>query len=110
MISLPLWHVGVFPHFLTTTLVPWQRSPPYFGFGLTQSLLLVCKPSIDLVQKLHSLHSLQPPLTSIDKTKLNKILPIFLFPTFRMNHKNHHFTILKELHVIEKIAMKITTL
>ena len=27
---------------------------------------------------------------------------IFLFPTFRMYHKNHHFTILRELDVIEK--------
>ena len=69
MICLPFWHVCVFPHFLTTTLVPLQRSPPYFGFGLTQSLHLVCKPSVDLLQKLHSLHRLQPPLTSMEKKK-----------------------------------------
>lgn len=78
-VSLPFWHVCVFPHFLRTTFVPWQRSPPYCGFGLTQSLVLVCKPSIDLVQKLHSLHWLQPPLTLMDKTKDNKIYRFFCF-------------------------------
>ena len=79
MIGLRFKHVCVFPHFLTTTLDPWQGSPPYFGFGLTQSLFLVCMPSIDLVQKLHSLHLLQPPLiaTSMDKTKDNKIHGFF---------------------------------
>ena len=88
MICLPFWHVCVFPHFLTTTLVPWQRSPPYFGFGLTQSLLLVCKPSVDLLQKLHSLHRLQ--LTSMGKKKKRRQnLQIFLFPNFRLYHKNH---------------------